>query len=235
MGETITGQNQTPMTNFLLIFTGQAFSLFRSHLVQFALVWWLTVTSSSASILALASIIALLPQIFLSPFAGALVDRWNRRTVMIVADSLIALGVVVLAVLYAQNIAQTWHIYVLMLLRSAGGAFHWTAMQASTTLMVPEKHLSPVAGLNQALNGLANIAAPPLGALLLEMFPMQNILAIDVGTAMLTITSLFFIPIPQPLRPKASEEAKPSVLADLREALRYVWVGKAYSSYWSVQ
>jgi len=75
MGETITGQNQTPMRNFLLIFTGQAFQLFGSHLVQFALVWWLTITSSSASILALASIIALLPQIFLSPFAGSLIDR----------------------------------------------------------------------------------------------------------------------------------------------------------------
>jgi len=117
------------MTNFLLIFTDQAFSLFGSHLVQFVLVWWLTVTSSSASILALASIIALLPQIFLSPFAGSLVDRWNRRTVMIVADSLIALGVVVLAALYARNIAQIWHIYVLMFFRSAGGAFHWPAMQ----------------------------------------------------------------------------------------------------------
>jgi len=64
---------------------------------------------------------------------------------MMVADGLIAEGVVVLAVFYAQNIAQTWHVYVLMLLPSAGGAFHWTAMQASTTLIVPEKHLSQVA------------------------------------------------------------------------------------------
>lgn len=76
------------MTRFFTIFTGQAFSLFGSRLVQFSIVWWLTKESGSASVLAFASIMALLPQVLIGPFAGAFVDRWNRRVVMIVADGL---------------------------------------------------------------------------------------------------------------------------------------------------
>jgi DHA3 family macrolide efflux protein-like MFS transporter len=96
-------------------------------------------------------------------------------------------------------------------------------MQASTTLMVPEKHLSRVAGLNQTLQGFTNIISPPLGALLVETLPTQTVLAIDVGTAMLAVMPLLFISIPQPLRKTSDEESKPSVLIDLREGLRFVW------------
>lgn len=190
-------------------------------MVQFALVWWLTMASGSASVLAFASIMAVLPQVLLGPFAGTLVDRWNRRTILMISDGLIALAIVVLAFLFAQGAVQIWHIYVLMAIRSLGGAFQWPAMQASTTLMVPEKHLSRISGINQSLQGLANIVAPPLGALLLELMPIQNILAIDVSTAILAIGPLFFMSIPQPHREEA--EGRPSVLADLREGFRFVW------------
>ena len=211
------------MKPFFVIWTGQAISLVGSHLVQFALVWWLTKTTGSGTVLAVATMMALLPQIFLSPVAGALVDRWQRRQVMIVADGMIALATVVLAALYASGVAQVWHIYVLMLVRSAGGAFHWPAMQASTTLMVPEKHYSRIAGLNQALFGAVGIVSPPLGALLMEVLPMQGILAIDVSTAALAIISLLLIAIPQPER---KETARTTVLADMREGLRFVWSWK---------
>jgi DHA3 family macrolide efflux protein-like MFS transporter len=210
------------MTRFTVVFIGQTFSLFGSRLVQFALVWWLTMESGSASVLAFASIMAILPQVLLGPFAGTLVDRWNRRTILMVSDGVIALAVVVLALLFAQGSVQVWHIYVLMAVRSLGGAFQWPAMQASTSLMVPEEHLSRISGLNQSLQGLANIVAPPLGALLLELIPVQSILAIDVSTAILAIGPLFFIPIPQPRR-GASTQDRPSVLADLREGFRFVW------------
>ena len=223
MSEQVEGSHQSKsMTRFAIVFTGQTFSLFGSRLVQFALVWWLTMESGSASVLAFASIMAILPQVLLGPFAGTLVDRWNRRTILMVSDGVIALAVVVLALLFARGSVQVWHIYVLMAIRSLGGAFQWPAMQASTSLMVPEEHLSRISGLNQSLQGLANIVAPPLGALLLELMPLQNILAIDVSTAILAIGPLFFIPIPQPRR-EAFVEGRPSVLADLREGFRFVW------------
>jgi len=207
---------------FFSIWAGQAFSLLGSELVQFALVWWLTKTTESASVLALAAMMAFLPQVFLNPFAGALIDRWNRRVVMVVADSLIALATVGAAVLFALDLVEVWHIYLLILIRAAGGTFHWPAMSASTTLMVPQKHLARVAGINQALFGVVGIASPPLGALALDALPLQGTLAIDVGTALLAIAPLLFVNVPQPARAQG-RELKTSLLADMREGFRYVW------------
>jgi DHA3 family macrolide efflux protein-like MFS transporter len=208
-----------------VIWTGQAFSLVGSQLVQFALVWWLTKTTGSATVLAFATMMALFPQIVLGPIAGALVDRWNRRRVLIVADGGIALATLLLAALYALGLVEVWHIYTLMLVRAAGSAFHWPAMQASTTLLVPERHLSRIAGLNQTIAGLANIGAPPLGALLLELLPMQGILAIDVVTAIIAIAPLLFISIPQPELEEDSTDdgVVASVLRDVKGGFRFVW------------
>ncbi|MFB0558298.1 MAG: MFS transporter [Candidatus Bathyarchaeia archaeon] len=211
------------MAPFMVIFTGQAFSLFGSRLVQFALVWWITETTGLASTLAFASIMAMLPQVLLGPFAGALVDRWNRRVVMMISDALVALVVLVLAILYLTGATQMWHIFVAMFIRSIGGAFHWTAMQATTSVMVPKENLSRVAGLNQSLMGLANIVAPPLGAFLLEMIPIQTILMIDVSTALVAVGPLFFIHVPQPVREIREIQGIRTMLSDMREGVRFVW------------
>lgn len=215
---------------FFTIWTGQAFSLFGSALVQFALVWWLTRETGSATVLATATLAALLPQIVLGPFVGALVDRWNRRVIMIAADTSIALATLLLFYLFAAGQIQTWHVFALMAIRSLGGTFHHPAMTASTSLMVPDKHLARVAGANQTLQGLLNIFAPPLGALLIEVISTQNVLLIDVGTALLAILPLFFFSIPQPSRHalQASGAIAPTTyFHDLREGFAYVlrWKG----------
>ncbi|GAB4580375.1 MAG: MFS transporter [Anaerolineales bacterium] len=212
---------------FLLIWSGQIVSLLGSSLVGFALVWYLTEQTESAVVLAAAAAVAMLPQILLGPFAGALVDRWNRRIMMITADSVSAVATLVVALLYAFDVIQIWHIYVLMFIRSVAGAFHWPAMQATTPLMVPERHLARVSGLNQSLFGLAGIIAPPVGALLLEVLPMEGIIAIEVVTAMFAIAPLFFVAVPNPVRARATNDAGASVLVDVRAGLRLVlrWPG----------
>ena len=217
------------MAPFFLIWSGQAVSLLGSQLVQFALIWWLTKTTGSATVLATAVLVSLVPAIVLGPIAGAIVDRWNRRIVMIVADSLIALVTVGLAILFWIGLVQIWHVYALMLLRSAFGLFHWSAMQASTTLMVPKEHLSRIQGLNQMLNGIMNIGSAPLAALLLVWLPMQNILAIDIVTAAIAVAPLFFVAIPQPERmlPSQADEGKSGLWQDVRDGLRYVWAWPA--------
>src|SRR5512136_454961 len=108
---------------FFAIWTGQAFSLIGSSLVQFALVWWLTATTGSATVLATGTLVAILPGVVLGPFTGALVDRWNRRTVMIAADGFIALVSIWLAYLFWTGSASVWHVYVAMLARALGEAF----------------------------------------------------------------------------------------------------------------
>ncbi len=219
-------QEQEPsMVPFFIIWTGQAFSLLGSSLVDFALIWWLTKLTGSAVVLSIAAIIVIVPNVFLSPLTGTLVDRWNRRLVIMTADASIAIATLILAILFAFDIQALEFVFLIMFIRAMGTAFHRPAMMASTTLMVPKRHYSRIAGLNNALRGTMQIAAPPLGALLLEILPMQNILAIDVGTALLAITPLLFIGIPQPTRSKSTPTAKnkPSVLDDLLEGLRFIW------------
>ena len=211
---------------FFTIFAGQAFSLFGSSLVQFALVWYLTQKTGSATILATATLFAMLPQILLGPIAGTVVDRGNRRIIMIAADAMIAVFTLLLAYLFWTGNVETWHIFMIMAARSAGSAFHFPAMSASTSLMVPEEHLSRVAGANQMLFGLVSIVAPPVGALLVAFMPNQNILMIDVLTAMLGIAPLLFFAIPQPKEHHA-EGQRPSFIQDFVGGFKYMtaWPG----------
>ncbi|MBN1179214.1 MAG: MFS transporter [Anaerolineae bacterium] len=210
---------------FFSIWSGQQLSLVGSTVAQFALVWWLTKTTGSATVLATATLVALLPDIFLGPIAGAYVDRWNRRVVMILADGLVALAALWLAYLFWTGSLAVWHVYVVMLIRSLGGMFHWPAMSASTALMVPEEHLSRVAGLNQTVKGALNIVGAPLGALLMEVLPLHGVMLVDVGTALLAIIPLLFVLIPQPERRVEARQA--SIWSDVRDGFRYLmgWKG----------
>src|SRR5215216_1055267 len=209
-------------TRFFTIWLGQALSLFGSALVQFALIWWLTQKSGSATVLAIATLVGMLPQIVIGPFAGALVDRWNRRIIMILADGTIAIFSLLLAYLFAAGIVQIWHVYAVMMVRALGGAFHFPAMSASTPLMVPKEQLTRINGLNQALQGVNSLIAPPVGALLLGVLPTQGILMIDVGTALFAILPLLFLSVPQPERREEQLGVKANLIKDVKDGLVYI-------------
>ena len=215
---------------FFTIWSGQVFSLLGSAVVQFALVWWLTQTTGSGTVLAAATLVGMLPGIILGPLAGVYVDRWNRRLVMICADGLVALIALWLAYVFWRGNVNVWYIYLALLIRGLGGAFHYPAMQASTSLMVPKNQLTRVAGMNQSLHGLMNIFGPPLGALLIAWMPVWGILLIDVATALIAIIPLLFVTIPQPRRVEATggdRRSQSSIWADLVAGFRYVvsWPG----------
>jgi DHA3 family macrolide efflux protein-like MFS transporter len=177
-------------------------------------------------VLATASLIGMLPNVILGPFIGTLVDRWNRRLVMMLADSLVALATIALAVLFALDMAQVWQIFAVIFIRSLAGAFHSNAMSASTSLMVPVEHLVRVQGLNQMLNGGLNVISAPLGAWLLGLLPMQGILSIDIVTALFAILPLVFFHIPQPEQ-NAVNSKRTTVWLDFQAGLRYIisWPG----------
>ena len=213
------------MKPFFVLWSGQSVSLLGSQLVQFALIWWLTETTGSATVLAMASLVGFLPQVILGPFVGVLVDRWNRRLTMFLADTSVAVATVVLAYLFWIEVAQIWHVFAILFIRSLTGSFHWPAMMASTSLMVPKTHLTRIQGLNQALNGGLNIVSAPLGAFLLGVMPLQGVLAIDVVTAVFAITPLIFIHVPQPKRQPngSSDEASlASFWAEMKEGFNYL-------------
>ena len=213
-------------TRFFTIWFGQAFSVLGSHLVGFAFVWYLTEETGSATILTIGTLVQVLPMVFISPIAGALVDRWNRKMVMAVFDSITALFTLFVAILFAMDNAQIWHIFLAMFVRSTCGQFQWAAMTASTSLMVPKKHLSRIAGANQTLQGAMNIIGPALGAFLIETLPIQATLYIDVITAFLAVGPLLLFKIPQPMRngtsASANKDGKSTLWQDLGEGWRYV-------------
>lgn len=216
-------------SRFFTLWSGQAVSMFGSSLVGFALIWWLTTTTGSATVLATASLAGLLPQALLSPIAGVLVDRNNRRRIMFLSDTTVMLCTLVLTYLFSVGAAEIWHVYLILFIRSAGGAFQFPAMQASTSLMVPQEHLTRVSGLNQMLQGLNQIVAPPIGALLVTAFPIHQMLLIDAFTALFAIVPLLFLNIPQPKPTDRQGQPRNSFFEDLREGVGYVvaWRGLA--------
>ena len=185
---------------FFTIWLGQAFSIVGSYLVRFTLIWWLTVETGKASTLAVASLIGILPQAVLSPFAGALIDNWNRRKIIILANAAKALAIAVLAIIYILNIVQPVHIYLVIFMSSVAYVFHFHSMRSSTTLMVPREQLTRVAGWNYTMEGIGNFVAPSLAALLLEVMSIQWILGINLCASAIAILPLLFINIPQPKR-----------------------------------
>ena len=190
-------------------------------MVEFALAWYLTRETGRATVLATALLVALIPPIVLGPFIGPLVDRWNRKKIMIISDLSITLMTVGLVLLFLTDTIQIWHIYVAMVGRSIGQTFQFPAMQASIANIVPEKHLTRAAGMTQTLNGIINIAAPPAGAFLMEAFPMQGVLAVDIITAVMAVGTLLFIAIPQPAHTTLSINL--NIIGDMVQSFRYIW------------
>ena len=198
---------------FAIIWTGQFLSILTSSIVNFAIVLWLSLETGSAEVLAFATMAALLPQSVLGLFTGICIDRWKRKRVMIMADSFIAFCTLILAVLFYFDLAKISHIYVLLALRSVGSAFHMPAMQASVPLLAPKSELMRIAGINQVIQSVCNIAGPALAGLFITMMKMTNILLLDVAGAAFACLSLCFVFIPDP-----SHEERNSELHLWREA-----------------
>lgn len=199
---------------FIIIWSGQLFSILSSSIAQFSIVLWISLKTGSAEVLSYATIAALLPQALLGPFAGVFVDRWDRKWTMIGADSFVALCSGAIALLFYLDVIEIWHIYILLMLRSIGGAFHAPAMKSSVPLLAPEKELTRIAGVNQAIQSICNIGGPALGAILLLAFDMSIVMLLDVVGAIIACTTLLFVYIPNPEKQNSSAK---SVLYDMRD------------------
>ena len=175
---------------FAVIWSGQAISILSSSIVAYAIIFWMSVETRSAEVLTLSAIAGMLPQAVLGLFVGVYVDRWDRKRTMILADSFIALCTLGLAVLFWLGTAELWHVYLLLACRSVGSAFHVPAMQASVPLLAPQSQLTRIAGVNQVISSLSDIAGPALGALLLAFTSIGNILLLDVLGAVVACTTL---------------------------------------------
>ena len=207
---------------FFTFWATQALSLFGSGLASFGLIWWITDSTGSATILATVSLAALLPGVLFGPVAGVLVDRFNRKAILIFSDSVSALLALALVALFWSGHIQLWHIYIINILRALAGTLQFPAVQSSTSLMVPKERLARISGLNQALQGLMMIAAPPLAAMLLSVLPLHTILGIDVLTAAIAILLLVGIRLPQPTLDHAITNTVSTVWQDMRAGFSFL-------------
>jgi DHA3 family macrolide efflux protein-like MFS transporter len=178
---------------FVVIYTGQAFSILGSAAVQFAIIWWLTVQTESAVTLTIASVVAFLPNMLIGPFAGVWVDRYNRRTVMIAADGLVAVSSAILGVAFwLVPTPPIWFIYLVLFLRGLGSTFHGPAMQAAIPMFVPADMLTKAGGWGNMIQSISNMMGPVLGAALMSFVPIAAIMIVDILGAAFAIVCLLF-------------------------------------------
>jgi DHA3 family macrolide efflux protein-like MFS transporter len=194
--------------------------MFGSSVVGFALAWYLAKETGSATILSTAMMVNYIPSVFIGPFIGPLIDRWNRKQIMIFADLITALLTLGLVVLFYTGAIQIWHIYLIMAGRAVSGTFQRPALSASIPMIVPEKHLVRANGFFMTLGGANNIVAPLTGALLIEALDMQWVLSADIITAIIAIGCLLPLTIPQPLRSVSA--IKPHYFTEMKQGFRFI-------------
>lgn len=202
----------------VLFLSGQAVSLFGSMLVQYALTWYLTLTTKSGWVLALAMVFGSLPQALISLFAGVWADRHNRKLLIIGADLTIAATTLVLALLMAAGNMQLWLILAAMAIRSLGAGVQTPAVGALLPQLVPASHLMRVNGINSSVQSGLSLLAPALAAWLYAVFGVQSSLFVDVVTALVGVGFLAVIPVGRVVRTQAPE----GYVADLRSGLSYL-------------
>lgn len=201
---------------FAIIYIGQAFSLIGSGAVQFSIIWWLTVKTDSAIVLTIASIVGLLPQALIGPFAGVWVDRYDRKTIMIVADGVVALSSGALAAAFLFGDPPLWFFYLVAFIRALGSTFHAPAMQASIPLLVPQEKLTQAGGWGQLVNSASFMAGPVIGAALMGVLPLHSIMFVDILGAAFAISALLLVKFPK----APVQTVKLHLFEDLKQGLR---------------
>ncbi|HNS50654.1 MAG TPA: MFS transporter [Anaerolineae bacterium] len=206
-------RERTGMRTFLTIWTGQLVSLVGSGLTGFALGVYLYQRTGQATQLALSMVAASLPNLLLLPFAGALVDRWDRRRVLILSDTGAAVITLAFFALLAAGRLEVWHVYAGNALSSALGAFQRPAYMAVPSLLVPKQHFGRVGGLMQVADAVSTIAAPLLAGFLVAAIQIEGVLLVDLATFLVAVGTLLAVRIPNPER-TASTPGRGSLLRE---------------------
>lgn len=203
--------------NFFTIWSGQAASLITSAILQMAIIFYLTEKTRSGMVLSMASLAGFLPYAVFGPAIGVLVDRYDRKKIMIGADLIIAAVGAVLVIVALYMDLPVWVVMVALFIRSIGTAFHSPALNAVTPLLVPEEQLTKCAGYSQSLQSISYILSPGIAALLYTVWELNAIIAIDVLGAVIASITVAFVNIP---RLKAEQQSlKLNFMEEMKEGL----------------
>ncbi len=214
------------MQLFMVIWIGQVFSLLGTAMGNFGLTLWAYDVTKQATPLALIGLAFTLPMTVLGPVIGVLVDRGNRKLMMMLSDLGAALTALVILVLLSLDRLQIWHLYLLALFAGTMQGFQWPAYSATISLMLPKKHYARANALLELAAAGSGILAPLLAGMLIGPLGLKGLLAIDLVTASFAVTVLFFSPIPQPARSEAGRAAAGTFYKELTFGFRYIWERK---------
>jgi DHA3 family macrolide efflux protein-like MFS transporter len=202
----------------VLFLSGQTVSLFGSSLVQYVILWYLTLETRSGVVLTLATAFGFLPQAAMSVFGGVWADRYNRKLLLIGADATIAVTTLVLAVLLWRGEDGLWLIYAALAIRSLGAGIQMPAVGALLPQIVPVEHLMRVNGINASIQSAMTLLSPAAAAALFAWLGLQAVLVVDVATAAVGIALVALIPVATLV---ASSE-RGGYFDDLRDGIRYI-------------
>lgn len=210
------------MKSFLVIWFGQVISVMGSALTSFVLGVWVFQQTGSVTQYSLILMAALVPGILLAPLAGVLVDRWDRRSAMILSDSAAAAITLIVAALFYLDRLETWHLYVLLAIASLCRAIQTPAYTAATTLLVPKEQFARANGMVQMGQALSLVVGPGVAGALMAAIGVSGVILVDMATFLVALVTLLLVRIPAPPVSAAAPRERKSMLADAAFGWTYI-------------
>ncbi len=210
------------MQTFFIIWIGQLTSMLGSGLIGFALAVWIYDQTGQATPFALTALFGSLPRILIAPIAGAVTDRWNRKWIMLISDSLSGVITLITAVLLLTGNMQVWMIYLISFFESVFGAFQEPAYSASIVMLVPKEQLTRANSMIQMGQAIQNILTPIMAGALFATIGMTGIIIIDAVTYLFALFTLIIVRIPQPKPVDEGAHQKRSMLKDVVFGWKYL-------------
>jgi MFS family permease len=211
------------MAGFSLVWLGQMISVLASNMTGFALTIWMFQETRSATAMGLMQVCFLAPFLLISPFAGAMVDRYNRKLMMMVSDLVAVTATVAILILQATGLLQFWHLYVAVVIQGLGSAFQWPAYLAAISVMVPKEQYGRANGMMSLIDSGPGVFAPILAGALLPFIGLTGILFIDVATFLVAIAALLLVTVPQPETTAEGEAGQGNLVQEAAYGFKYIF------------
>ncbi len=210
------------MTGLMIVLGGQAVSILASSMTGFALSIWVFQRTSSATSLGIMQTAFVLPYLLVIPLAGVLVDRYNRKLMMMVSDIAAGLGTLTILVLYLTGNLEVWHFYLVNTIIGLGNAFQWPAYSAAITTMVPKEQYGRANGMMSLVQAGPGIIAPLLAGALMPAIGLVGILLIDIGSLLLAIGALLLVHVPQPTKTLEGQASRGNLIHEAAFGFKYI-------------
>jgi MFS family permease len=211
------------MFGFALVWLGQLVSVLATNMTAFALSIWVFEETGSVTALGLMQVFFITPYLLITPFAGVMVDRYNRKLMMMVSDLVAGLATISILVLQLTGNLEVWHLYAAAIFQGLGNAFQWPAYSATISLMVPKEKYGRANGMMSLIDSGPGVLAPLMAGALLPLIGMTGILSLDVVTFILAIIILLFVFIPQPPRTAEGAGTQGNMFRQAAFGFRYIF------------